>query len=159
GFAELRHSGAAQQGTTAFDEFFHTADFRRGQDGSGWHSIPKLGIFLWRLRSDRYELTTPVEHSACPGQFTFDPTGRETPLFAREFRDPSQYGDAWVTPDEWMLPGRITSSLLRRESTHLYPDSFAVYDVSAAGPTLVSIAELRVNPERGRFERIVPPAP
>ena len=158
GFADLRHAGAAQKANTAFDEFFHTADFRKGRDGSGWHNIPKLGFFLWRLRTYRYLLVDPVADSVCPKQFTFDPTGREIPLFARSFRDPQQYGDAWVTPDEWMLPGRINNELLGREKNHLYPNSLGVFDVSNAGPTLVPFANVHVNPERGRFEPNAPPA-
>lgn len=158
GFADLRHAGGAQKTNTAFDEFFHTADFRRGRDGSGWHNIPKLGFFLWRLRSYHYVLVDPVEDSKCAGQFTFDPTGREIPLFALDFRDPQQYGDTWVTPDEWMLPGRISGELLNRETAHLYPDSLEVVDVSPAGETQVPFAGLRVNPERGRFQPAAPPA-
>ena len=159
GFADLRHAGCAQKSRTAFDEFFHTADFRRGRDASGWHNIPRLGVFLWRLKSFEYALSIPVEDSQCPGQFTFDPTGRELPLFARDFRDPSQYGDAWVTPDEWMLPGRISSELLNRVPDRLYPDSFAVVDVSAAGETLIPFSSIQTSPERGRYRQAAPPAP
>jgi hypothetical protein len=159
GFADLRHAGAAQKTNTAFDEYFYTADFRKGRSGSGWHNIPKLGVFLWRLRSYRYPFTTPVQDAVCPGQFTFDPTGREIPLFARDFRDPSQYGDAWVTPDEWMLPGRISAELYGREKAHLYPDSLAVFDVSVAGATLVPASSLQIHLERGRYQEAAPPAP
>ncbi|MFP5391140.1 MAG: hypothetical protein ACLGI6_06290, partial [Gammaproteobacteria bacterium] len=159
GFADLRHAGAAGKTNTAFDEYFHTADFRRGRTGSGWHNIPKLGFFLWRLRSYRYRSSDPVEDAACPGQFSFDPTGREIPLFAPNYRDPAQYGDAWVTPDQWMLPGPIDAELLAREAAHLYPDGFAVDDVSTAGPTPVPLADLRVLPERGRYTQAAAPAP
>ena len=78
GFADLRHAGAAQKTMTAFDEYFHTADFRRGREATGWHNIPKLGVFLWRLKSFRHGPATPVQDAICPGQFTFDPTGRES---------------------------------------------------------------------------------
>lgn len=159
GFADLRHAGAAQKTNTAFDEFFHTADFRRGRAASGWHNIPKLGFFLWRLKSFGHYDSTPVEDAECPDQFTFDPTGREVPLFARDHRDPSAYGDAWVTPDEWMLPGPITEELLEREQTHLYPTSLAVVDVSLTGETTLPLADLSVRPERGRFQTAAPLLP
>jgi len=159
GFADLRHAGAAQQTATAFDEYFHTADFRRGRRASGWHNIPKLGVFLWRLRAYQHLLVEPVEDADCPGQFAFDPTGREVPLFSREFRDPSQYGDAWVTPDEWMLAARIGGELLGRESARLYPASVSVTDVSASGSADVPFADLRINPERGRFQPAAGPLP
>lgn len=159
GFADLRHAGAAQKTLTAFDEYFHTADFRRGRGASGWHNIPKLGVFLWRLKSFPYDDSTPVQDAACPGQFTFDPTGREIPLFARDYRGREQYGDAWVTPDEWMLPGRISQELLGREMARLYPDSVAVVDLSLAGETILSPASARIVPERGRFQPAAPAAP
>jgi hypothetical protein len=159
GFADLRRAGAAQKSQTAFDEYFHTADFRRGRGGSGWHNIPKLGVFLWRLKSFPYDDSTPVEDAACPGQFTFDPTGREIPLFASDYRGKEQYGDAWVTPDEWMLPGRISPELLTREQAHLYPNSVAVVDVTSAGETLLALANTRIVPERGRFRPTTPPSP
>jgi hypothetical protein len=165
GYADLRGlpgglgASGSQKANTAFDEFFHTADFRRGRDGSGWHNIPKLGFFLWRLRSYHYVLVDPVEDSVCAGQFTFDPTGREIPLCARDFRDPKQYGDVWVTPDEWMLPGRISADLLAREAAHLYPGALEVVDLSAAGETQVPFANLRIHPERGRFQPSAEAAP
>jgi hypothetical protein len=93
----------------AFDEFFHTADLRRGVGQTGWHNIPRLGVFLWRLQSFGVDLTMPVESATCPGQFTFDPNGRQIPLFAASTRG---YGDGWTSPAEWQLPTPITQSLL-----------------------------------------------
>jgi len=99
----------AGQPRKAFDEFFHTADVRRGVSQAGWHNIPRLGVFLWRLRSFAVGPTTPVESKQCPGQFTFDPTGRQIPLFATPVRG---YGDQWASPAEWQLPTPITRSML-----------------------------------------------
>jgi hypothetical protein len=93
----------------AFDEFYHTADLRRGVGQVGWYNIPRLGVFLWRLPSFGVGQTTPVESAQCPGQFTFDPTGREIPLFAVSARG---YGDSWTAPAEWQLPTPITRPLL-----------------------------------------------
>ena len=53
GFADLRNVYGAAQVGTAFDEFFHTADTRRGDGRVGWHDIPHLGVFVWRLLSFR----------------------------------------------------------------------------------------------------------
>ncbi len=155
GFADLRHATAATESATAFDEFFHTADFRRGADRSGWHGIPKLGIFLWRLKSFDCPPTTPVEHALCPGQFTFDPTGREIALFADDMRNKDQYGDAWVTPDEWMLPTPIGRPLFAQESANLYPpadpSSLAVLRVSGPLEDVLPLADVDIDPERGRL--------
>lgn len=158
GTADLRHAQAAADSATAFDEFAHTADLRRGAEGSGWHNIPRLGIFLWRLRSFGCDLTTPVEHALCPGQFTFDPTGREIPLFAADTRDARQYGDAWVTPDAWMLPGPISAGLLDQFGDALYPASLAALRV--AGPLVDELAsgDVAIDPARGRL-RLLSPLP
>jgi hypothetical protein len=94
---------------TAFDEFFHTADFRRGVGQVGWYNIPRLGVFLWRVQRFGVEQTTPVAFQQCSGQYTFDPTGREIPLFAAASRG---YGDTWTSPAEWQLPTPITRPLL-----------------------------------------------
>lgn len=152
GFADLRHVDAATDSRTAFDEFFHTADFRRGCDSLGWHNISKLGIFLWRLKSFGCGATTPVKGTGETDKwYTFDPTGREIPLFARDVRDSSQYGDAWVTPDEWMLPGPITAPLLEQEEEKLYPSSMSVLKVSGQFADDVDPTEVKIVPDRGRF--------
>ena len=51
GWADLRNAYGAQKAHTAFDEFHHTADFRRGRGQVGWHDIPRLGVFVWRLHT------------------------------------------------------------------------------------------------------------
>ncbi len=112
GWADLRNSYGAMKTNSAFDEYFHTADFRRGQGQVGWYNIPRLGVFLWRLLSFGLDKTTPVEVQNCPGHYTFDPTGREMPLFAAATRD---FGDQWVSPAEWQLPTPISIPLLRAD--------------------------------------------
>ena len=112
GWADLRNSYGATKTNSAFDEYFHTADFRRGQGQVGWYNIPRLGVFLWRLRSFGLDKTTPVEVQNCAGHYTFDPTGREVPLFAAATR---AFGDAWVSPAEWQLPTPISVPLLRAD--------------------------------------------
>src|SRR5215831_7504602 len=97
GWADLRNVYGAQQAQSpfgiydrlkppsAFDEYFHTADFRRGRGRSGWYNISHLGVFVWRLYSfpliDQEPdtlLTVPVQNAdpACPNHYAFDPTGR-----------------------------------------------------------------------------------
>ena len=82
GTADLRNVYGSSRAQTAFDEFFHTADFRSGQDKTGWQNIPHLGVFLWQLYSYPVPKTTPVPFTGSCGRFTVDPTGREIPLFA-----------------------------------------------------------------------------
>jgi hypothetical protein len=120
---------SAARAPLAFDEFFHTADFRAGRGRSGWYKIPNLGVFLWRLTSFGLAQTTPVQNGNC---FTFDPTGREIPLFVASSRP---LGDGWVSPQEWQLPSPITAPLLRAALANplgqplyaeLAPDGFTV---------------------------------
>src|SRR5208283_4266899 len=134
----LRNVYGAGQSRTAFDEFFHTADMRAGQGVTGWHAIPHLGVFLWRLLSLKTGPVTPVPVHGCPGWFTFDPTGRDIPLFAPA-RGINQFGDVWVPPLEGQLPGPISQVLLDTDmqagsaGLGLYGDALQVYqDVSAS---------------------------
>jgi hypothetical protein len=106
---------------SAFDEYFHTADFRRGRGRSGWYNIPRLGVFVWRLYSfpliDQEPdtlLAVPVQNAdpACTNHYSFDPTGREAPLFAAAEGVVNRFGSKWVSPDEWQLPTPISQALL-----------------------------------------------
>ena len=87
---------------------------RFGQGAVGRYTIPKLIVFLWRLQSFQVQGGTPVQVSACPGQYTFDPTGRNIPLFLLPLApEADDYADTWVSAPEWDVPGPLTSSLLR----------------------------------------------
>lgn len=111
GDADVRNVYGASKTGTAFDEFFYTADVRRPQGEEGWFNIPQLGIFLWRLQSFSAFWCDAVPDAKTPGAYTFDPTGREIPLFAA-VSDARAFGDAWVSPQEWQLPGRLSTPLL-----------------------------------------------
>ena len=133
GWADLRQVYGATKAHSAFDEFFSTADIRRGRGQVGWYNIPRLGVFLWRLLSvpagepidspltrtapNRGIGVTPVQYQACPNHYTFDPTGREIPLFAAASRP---FGDRWSSPAEWQLPTAISKPLLEQELPNLY---------------------------------------
>ena len=182
GWADLRNRYGATRAQTAYDEYFHTADFRLGVDQVGWHNIPRLGVFLWRLISFGVEQTTPVPMSACPGQYSFDPTGREIPLFAAAERTESaSYGENWVSPLEWQLPGPIASALLQAALTEpqtvpLYaalapdgvtvvPNSMGVFTHSVSGYSLIDSSHFldpttgrsTIYPELGRFHVVNAP--
>lgn len=166
GWADLRDAYGATRSRSAFDEFFHTADMRRGRGMVGWHNIPRLGVFLWRLYSFPVMGGTPVKVDGCPGQFTFDPTGREVPLFART-RGSDAYRDAWVSPEEWQLPTPISKPLLDailalrsatpearpypNQNASLYPESLAVLAQAGSFYDPVPPNTLTIWPERGRF--------
>lgn len=189
GWADLRNNyGASKANSTfnvyavdktasAFDEYYHTADFRRGRGQVGWYDIPRLGVFLWRLRSfgadQELDPTTPVAIQNCPDHYTFDPTGREIPLFARSTR---AYGDNWVSPAEWQLPTPISTPLLQNDlrlpvdQQHLYAAidptdntsillrSLGVFRKPGSFYDLVGPEKVNVFPERGRLTTLNPPA-
>jgi hypothetical protein len=145
GWADLRSVYGASQTHSAFDEFFYTADLRRGRGQVGWHNIPRLGVFLWRLYSfsagepidtpqtqlavNRGIGVTPVPDIHCPGQYSLDPTGREIPLFVAAT---VEVGDSWISPAEWQLPVPITRPLLQAAMSDLYGknSSLGIFDRS-----------------------------
>ena len=46
-----------------------------------------------------------------PPCFTFDPSGRQIPLFAPSSRISASFGDDWVSPNEWQLPVAVREVL------------------------------------------------
>jgi hypothetical protein len=160
GTANLRNVYGASKVGSAFDEYFHTADFRFGRGMVGWYNIPRLGVFLWRLKSYGVAQTTPVPVTGCPGWYTFDPTGRDVPLFAAA-RESGQYGANWLSPAEEQLPGPISQTLFNANTSagldtvavKLYPDSLAVWPtpVPPSDDYALAPSQLIVRPERGRF--------
>ncbi|HEY4330246.1 MAG TPA: hypothetical protein VGN88_10965 [Phycisphaerae bacterium] len=161
GTANLRNITGASKTNTAFDEFFHTADMRHGEGQVGWHNIPRLGVFLWRLKSYSLPPTTPVAVKGCPGWFTFDPTGRDAPLFASASRTSDQYGSNWVSPVEEQLPGPISQTLFNTNESaapadrtiELYSTSLSVLrtPVPISDNDTLAASTLLIRPARGRF--------
>ena len=157
GWADLRKVYGAAKAYSAFDEFFHTADLRRGHGQVGWYNIPHLGVFLWRLQSFEADHTTPVAIQGCPDQYSFDPTGREIPLFAAAELGIS--GDNWVPREEWQLPTAISKLLFAQETANLYPDpslypdsSVGVLQQQGSSFATVAPAKVTIYPEIGRFK-------
>jgi hypothetical protein len=151
GFADLRNAYAAANTGTAFDEFSHTADLRAGTDSFGWYNISHLGMFIWWLHSYPIQNATPVSNGAANPCFTFDPSGRQIPLFAKESRTAASFGDDWVSPNEWQLPVRISEPLWSA-----YPDQFfgPAFAVLASDGTAIPRADLTIHPDSGLFSFI-----
>jgi hypothetical protein len=126
GFADLRSPHCAGLAGSAFDESFHTADMRVGQGALGHFGIPKLLVFLWRLTS--FQIGSgptgpgdPVAVAGCPGQWVFDPTGREIPLFLPMPAPTDDFADTWTPAHEWDVPGPITTSFWEAASPPVPP--------------------------------------
>lgn len=166
GFADLRNAYGAGKSRSAFDEYFHTLDTRAGQGLYGWHAIPHLGVFVWRLISLGVGPVTPVEVAGCPGWFTFDPTGRDIPLFAPQ-RSAEEFGALWVSPSEGQMPGPISQALLdadialAAQGLGLYPKAQSVLSEEGTPPdaAILDPPQLKLRPEKGRFCCLVTPPP
>jgi hypothetical protein len=73
----------------AFDNAMHTVDVRAITQQEGWHNIPNLVFFLWRLNAFPLAPVT-ARRLGTPGDFRyhFSPLGNSAPLFTRA-RGPS----------------------------------------------------------------------
>ena len=151
GFADLRNTYADRNTHSAFDEFAHYADLRKGAQSSGWYNISHLGVFIWWLQSFPVLAATPVGNGQSTPCFTFDPSGRTNPLFAPSSRTAASFGDDWVAPDEWQLPVAVRDVLWRAYPDQLYPSAFWVGLGGAPTPAPLSRDQLGIHPETGRF--------
>lgn len=159
GFADLRNAYAAANAATAFDEFAHSADLRAGAQSFGWHNISHLGVFVWWLRSFPIVGATPVSNGAASPCYSFDPSGRQIPLFAPTSRSPASFGSDWVSPDEWQLPVAVRETLWNAYPDELYPSTgqpfaalaFAVGLGGGGSPAALPRAGLTIHPEAGLF--------
>lgn len=85
GTADLRNPRASELQPGPFDEFFHTADVRKLRGLLGWFNIRKLNFHLYRLEVFEIEGADPyqLQDLGVTTAFTFDPSGRDIPLFSR----------------------------------------------------------------------------
>jgi hypothetical protein len=111
GLADLRNAHGSALAGGPFDEFFHSADVRRGQGAIGHFGIAKLLVFAWRLRSFPVVGGTPVAIAGTADQFVFDPTGRQVPLFMPPAPAFDDFSQSWTPAQEWQVPGPLTASL------------------------------------------------
>ncbi|NIS65442.1 MAG: hypothetical protein GTO05_09865, partial [Gemmatimonadales bacterium] len=101
-----------------FDDYFHTPDLRQLRGSKGRYDIPKINFHLFRLRAFEVNLATPVDLGT--RRFTFDPSGRDIPLFR-----PSQLSDpTGCRPTaEWEVRAAIPCRLLGAASYRLGPEA------------------------------------
>lgn len=154
GFADLRSRYGASRTGQAFDEFAHTPDMRKGQGRTGWHNIPRLGVFVWRRKSYLVNRATPVAVTGCPDWYTFDPTGRDIPLYCDSSRRRERA--AGNPAQEWQMAAPIDGPLLSAFPEQLY--SASENDLRSVGVFrpggLVPFNEVTLWPERGRFKAV-----
>ncbi|MFF7838256.1 phage tail protein [Streptomyces ossamyceticus] len=80
---DLRDTGRLQLLGTPFDQVARTADVRHVDRGRGRYNLGAVGLHLWRLSSHPYTDVDARAVDAAAGRWTFDPAGRDLPLFTR----------------------------------------------------------------------------
>jgi hypothetical protein len=120
GLADLRSVQAAEMSHSAFDEFQHTPDVRKPRGKDGLYGIQRLLFYIYRLRAFEIAGVTPQKVSGTGDLgFTFDPSGRDIPLFMPRNRPQDHQSNAakadwgkWRQSFEWELPAPIRCRLL-----------------------------------------------
>lgn len=107
---DLRHTNDLELLNTAFDTTAHTVDVRRIARGRGFHNIPNVGLFLWRLQAYYLRESTPRPVVApSDGRYTFSSLPEQaapcenTPLFNR----PQTEADITHLAEEINVPGQL----------------------------------------------------
>jgi hypothetical protein len=157
GFASLRGARVPGLADGPFDEFSHTPDVRRSNGRTGRYGIPKVAFHLFRLLSFPVEKVTPKEWLSVKGWrcFSFDPSGRDVPLFIERRRSPDW--NEWHTAREWELPMPMTCSVLEHAEYVLGKNEIAfVHDRlgSGAAAELSSLLGVCFTSEASLRERI-----
>jgi len=109
GWADLRNPRISELTDGPFDEYFHTPDVRRHRGWLGRYGITKLAFYLYRLRA--YEAINITPFSLGDGLcFSFDPSGRDIPLFSKSSASPNW--NEWRSSTEPELAAPIPCRLL-----------------------------------------------
>ena len=90
-WADVRRVDRMDRIDGAFDEASHTVDVRRIAADEGWHHIPNVGFFLYRLQSYRLS-RVPARQAGLPWRYHFSPLGHRAPLFSRWRREGDESG-------------------------------------------------------------------
>lgn len=101
-WADLRSAERNERVDGAFDALSHTVDVRRIAQDEGWHNIPNVGFFLFRLQAYELEMV-PARQASAPWRYHMSPLGNPAPLFRRRRREADVDGLA----TELHVPGPI----------------------------------------------------
>jgi len=110
GWADVRSVRGSELAGGPFDEFAYTPDVRRARGRAGRYNIPKLAFHLYPLLASPLIDIAGKAHKKKGRKFTFDPSGRDVPLFAKRLREIDY--DAWHSWLAWELPAPIACRLL-----------------------------------------------
>ena len=170
GWADLRRQRGSELTGGPFDEFYHTADMRQHRGVHGRYGIPKLAFHLYCLTAFEVKGATPYRR-ADGKSFTFDPSGRDVPLFMPRNRLDNYNWDQWRSAREWELPAPMRCRVLGHDAIiddcgkkALLPDAVQVIEGKKSILREQIVAgnlsnwtanapnkRLVIDPERGRF--------
>lgn len=131
GWADLRNQRASELTNGPFEEFFHTPDVRLHHGLSGRYAIPKLAFYLYRLEAFEAVAITPFSLGD-GSRFSFDPSGRDIPLFSKSSASPDW--NEWRLSTEPELAAPIPCRLLGH-ATYLMSESI-IQQLIALPPAL-----------------------
>jgi hypothetical protein len=146
GWADLRSAHGAELADSPFDEFHHTPDVRRPRGRDGRYGIAKLGFHLYRLVATRLDDITP-RPGPFANTFTFDPSGRDIPLFARRHRtdDRERFDwEEWISAKEWEVPAPIRCRLLNHAEFDITEQDLARLNTLLTSPP-ISLTALQAD--------------
>jgi hypothetical protein len=111
GWADLRRPRGSELTDGPFDEYAHSADVRKQRGTDGRYNIPKIAFYLYRIPARRLTGVVPLQGPNNKA-FTFDPSGRDIPLFMRRSRGENFDWDQWRSAREWELPAPMHCRVL-----------------------------------------------
>jgi hypothetical protein len=154
GCVNLRDITTCAQVETPFDQSSHTVDVRAIAQSEGWHNVPNLGFFLFRLENFPMVKAHARSIATSSWRFTFSQLGNSAPLFSqpRASLDPGMSEELLVPesipPTSFYddLTAWADSSAAQQDFSLYYGDatddpnwSITVYEQAAAGAALVPV--------------------
>jgi hypothetical protein len=148
GWADLRVPRLAELTDSAWDRFAHTPDLRRPRGQDGRWNIPRVTFHLYRLAAFELDGVTPRPRAGNT-TFTFDPSGRDVPLFMpRQRAAPRRRAGAevrydweqWTSARPWEVPAPMGCRVLGHAEYEL--DEALLFDMALAGVSQAARDEL-----------------
>ena len=147
GWANLRSAHGAELADSPFDEFHHTPDVRRPRGRDGRYGIAKLGFHLYRLASTPLKDIRP-RPGPVAGSFTFDPSGRDIPLFIRRHRTDDRERidwEQWISAKEWEVPAPMRCRVLNHAEFVITEQVLAGLNTKLTSPPIsLSVANANI---------------
>lgn len=135
GVVDLRHPRGAELAHGPWDEFSHTADLWQHRGHTGRYGIPKLNHHLYRMQAYKVEGPTPFKYS--DQRFTFDPSGRDIPLYMPAFRPEGECHQR----REWDVAGPIRCRLLGHAEYLISREVLAKMKLALGAPAYAELAD------------------